>query len=90
MVQIPGALPNPASSNTANRCREAGIEDETDFATNPALARGMIERALTAGVPASWVTGDDAYGQDSSSAAGWSPDAPVMSSRCRATRPLLP
>lgn len=48
-----------------DRCREAGIGDETEFATKAVLARGMIERALTAGVPASWVTGDEAYGQDS-------------------------
>ncbi len=48
-----------------DRCREAGIDDEVAFATKAVLARGMIERALTAGVPASWVTGDEAYGQDS-------------------------
>lgn len=48
-----------------DRCREAGIGDETEFATKAMLARGMIERALAAGVPASWITADEAYGQDS-------------------------
>lgn len=48
-----------------DRCREAGIGDETEFATKAMLARGMIERALAAGVPASWTTADEAYGQDS-------------------------
>ena len=47
------------------RCREAGIDDETEFATKTTLARDMIDRALQAGVPASWVAGDEAYGKDS-------------------------
>jgi len=34
------------------------------FRTKPALARAMIERALDAGVPAAWVTGDEVYGSD--------------------------
>jgi len=33
------------------------------FATKPELAIGMLTRALDAGVPASWVTGDEVYGQ---------------------------
>ena len=32
------------------------------FATKPELARQMIERALEAGVPFAWVTGDEVYG----------------------------
>jgi SRSO17 transposase len=47
------------------RCRQARIPEETEFATKATLARGMIERALAAGVPARWVTADEAYGQDS-------------------------
>jgi len=46
------------------RCRAAGIGDEVGFATKPVLAQRMIERALAAGVPFGWVTGDEAYGQD--------------------------
>jgi SRSO17 transposase len=45
-----------------DRCRAAGIGDEVAFATKPVLARQMIERAVKAGVPFSWVTGDEVYG----------------------------
>ena len=34
------------------------------FATKPKLARAMIGRALDAGTPAAWVTGDEVYGAD--------------------------
>lgn len=44
------------------RCRAAGIGDDVGFATKPQLARQMIERAVTAGVPFSWVAGDEVYG----------------------------
>lgn len=46
------------------RCREAGVPDEVAFQTKPQLAAAMLARALDAGIPASWVTGDEAYGQD--------------------------
>jgi SRSO17 transposase len=46
------------------RCRRAGIPDERHFATKPQLARQMLARALAAGVPAKWVTGDSVYGDD--------------------------
>jgi len=45
-----------------DRCRKAGIGDDVQFATKPELARKMIERAVKAGVPFSWVTADEAYG----------------------------
>jgi SRSO17 transposase len=47
-----------------DRCREAGIPDDVQFATKPELARLMLGRALDAGVPAAWVTADEAYGKD--------------------------
>jgi len=47
-----------------DRCRGAGIPDELGFATKPELARRMIERALDAGAPVGWVTGDEVYGGD--------------------------
>jgi SRSO17 transposase len=47
-----------------DRCREAGVPDDAEFATKPELARTMLGRALDAGVPAAWVTADEAYGQD--------------------------
>ena len=40
------------------RCAAAGIPDTTAFATKPRLARRMIGRALDAGTPVGWVTGD--------------------------------
>lgn len=46
------------------RCRAAGIPDGVEFATKPALARAMIARALDGGAPASWVAGDEVYGND--------------------------
>jgi SRSO17 transposase len=47
-----------------DRCREAGVPDDVQFATKPELARAMLGRALDAGVPAAWVTADEAYGRD--------------------------
>lgn len=44
------------------RCRGAGIGDGVAFATKPELARRMIGRARDAGVPFSWVAGDEVYG----------------------------
>jgi len=47
-----------------DRCRAAGIGDDVAFATKPELARKMAERAVAAGVPFSWFTADEAYGQN--------------------------
>src|SRR4029453_9025550 len=46
------------------RLTEAGVPDDIEFLTKPALATGMITRALNAGVPARWVAGDEVYGAD--------------------------
>jgi SRSO17 transposase len=46
------------------RCREASVPDEVEFATKTVLAQAMLARALDAGVPARWVTADEAYGKD--------------------------
>jgi SRSO17 transposase len=45
-----------------DRCRRAGIGDGVGFATKPELAWTMISRARDAGVPFSWVAGDEVYG----------------------------
>lgn len=41
------------------RCEQAAVPDDATFATKPELAIWMLTRALDAGVPASWVTGDE-------------------------------
>ena len=46
------------------RCRQAGIPADRPFATTPQLARPVLARAVTAGVPATWVTGESVYGDD--------------------------
>jgi SRSO17 transposase len=52
-------------SATAMRARlAAGISENVQFATKPALATTMITRALDAGVEEPWVTGDEVYGAD--------------------------
>ena len=62
---IDRALYLPKSwTDDADRCARAGIPDDIEFATKPALAIAMITKALDAGVPASWVTGDEVYGAD--------------------------
>jgi SRSO17 transposase len=45
-----------------DRCAAAGIGNEVAFATKPELAQKMIGRAVKAGVPFSWVAGDEVYG----------------------------
>lgn len=47
------------------RCRQAGIAEQVEQQTKPQLALRMLDRVLDAGVPASWVTGDEVYGSDS-------------------------
>src|SRR3954449_475645 len=46
------------------RCTAAAVPETVEFATKPRLAQRRIERALTAGVPVSWVLGDEVYGND--------------------------
>ena len=55
-------LPKAWSEDPA-RCAAAGIPADRGFRTKPELAMDMLARALDAGVPAQWVTGDAVYGQ---------------------------
>ena len=48
----------------SDRLAEAGVPADIDFLTKPALAAGMLTRALNAGVEARWVAGDEVYGAD--------------------------
>ena len=57
-------LPEGDWASDPSGCAAAGVPDEVEFATKPALARQMIADALDAGVPAAWVTGDEVYGAD--------------------------
>ena len=62
---IDRALYLPKSwTSDPDRCAAAGVPDDTEFATKPALAAVMVTRAVEAGVPASWVAGDEVYGAD--------------------------
>ena len=55
----------PASwTDDPQRMAAAGVPEGSTFATKPALATGMLTRALRAGVPAGWVAGDEVYGAD--------------------------
>ncbi|WUX26822.1 IS701 family transposase [Streptomyces sp. NBC_01438] len=57
-------LPDASWCQDAERRTRAGVPDQAQFATKPTLAGQMIAAALDAGISASWVTGDEAYGQD--------------------------
>ncbi|EFL27720.1 transposase [Streptomyces himastatinicus ATCC 53653] len=45
-----------------DRCRAAGLGEDTVFATKPELAARMIGRFLDAGHRVGWVVGDEVYG----------------------------
>jgi SRSO17 transposase len=47
-----------------DRCQQAGVPEGRRLTTKPRLAQQMLARAFAAGVPAAWVTGDSAYGDD--------------------------
>jgi SRSO17 transposase len=67
-----------------DRCRAAAVPDSVGFATKPEQARQMLERAIAAGVPFSWFTADELYGQNPG-LRGWLEDQDVsyvMATRC--------
>jgi SRSO17 transposase len=51
-------------ADDAQRRQAAGVPGAVPCATKPQLAQRMLARALAAGVPAAWVTGDSIYGGD--------------------------
>jgi SRSO17 transposase len=57
-------LPEHSWCSDPERRHRAGIPKDIQFATKPQRAGEMIAAALEAGITASWVTGDEAYGQD--------------------------
>ena len=56
-------LPKEWAADPERRA-QAGVPETVAFQTKPALAIAMLERALDAGVPCRWVTGDAVYGRD--------------------------
>ncbi|HEX8930780.1 MAG TPA: IS701 family transposase [Actinomycetota bacterium] len=56
-------LPEGRAADPGRRA-EAGVPAAVAFATKPRLGLRMLERALGAGVPCSWVAGDSVYGAD--------------------------
>jgi SRSO17 transposase len=56
-------LPERWCTDLARRA-EAGISAQVSFVTKPAQGLAMLERALHGGLPARWVTADEAYGKD--------------------------
>jgi SRSO17 transposase len=56
-------LPRSWADDPARRAA-AGVPDEVEFATKPALATAMIARGIETGLPAGWVTADEVYGID--------------------------
>src|SRR3954462_12988154 len=47
-----------------DRCDAVSVPPERGFMTKPQVAQLMIERAIAARVPFSWVVGDEVYGND--------------------------
>ena len=56
-------LPQEWAAEGARR-QEAGVPEGVVFRAKGQLAQGMIARAVAAGVPFGWVTGDTVYGND--------------------------
>jgi SRSO17 transposase len=54
-------LPRAWTDDRARRVA-AHVPEDVALTTKPHLARAMIERAIAAGVPFEWVTGDSVYG----------------------------
>jgi len=54
-------LPKSWTDDRARRAA-AHVPEDVGFATKPQLARAMIERAISAGVPFAWVAADSIYG----------------------------
>src|SRR3954452_19133099 len=56
-------LPREWATDIVRR-EAAAVPASVEVRTKPQLARAMLERALDAGIPAQWVTGDEVYGGD--------------------------
>lgn len=59
-------IPEKSWFGDPDRCAEAGIPPELEFATRPAQVVAMIKRAVAAGVGFRWFTADEEFGQNPS------------------------
>jgi len=57
-------LPQESWLDHPDRCAEAGVPADLEFATRPAQVQEMIGRAVAAGVPFAWFTADEEFGQN--------------------------
>jgi SRSO17 transposase len=57
-------LPRKSWMTDSSRCAEAGVPSDQVFTTRPQQVREMIETAVTAGVPFTWFTADEEFGQN--------------------------
>ena len=57
-------IPRESWFDDPDRCAEAGIPAELEFATRPQQVAAMIDRAAAAGVPFAWFTADEEFGQN--------------------------
>jgi SRSO17 transposase len=57
-------VPKESWFGDPDRCAEAGIPEDLEFATRPAQVAVMIERARQGGVPFAWFTADEEFGQN--------------------------
>lgn len=57
-------IPQESWFGDRQRCAEAAIPPELEFATRPAQVAAMVERTFQAGVPFRWFTADEEFGQN--------------------------
>lgn len=57
-------VPQKSWFGDRDRCAEAGIPAEVEFATRPQQVAAMIARALRGGVPFAWFAADEEFGQN--------------------------
>lgn len=57
-------IPQDSWFGAPDRCAEAGIPADLEFATRPQQVAAMLDRAVGAGVPFAWFTADEEFGQN--------------------------
>jgi len=57
-------VPQTSWFGDRDRCAEAGIPEDVEFATRPQQVAAMIERTIQAGAPFAWFAADEEFGQN--------------------------